>query len=449
MDNEKDYLEESELTPPLGGRGADIELRSDEVQEILTRPPHSLIRYGITLIGIIILILLIGSFIFKYPEIIQGEVTVTTENPPVWLIAKSTGRIKELTCIDKQLVDTGKVLLTLENSAETKDVVQLINMLNTVQISDSIINIPNQITQTTFVLGEIQTSFSNFVKAIMNYNNMKSFNPSNDEKNNIIRQLEERKIYISNLNKQLDLKKRELELSASIYNREKSLYDSKVNSKYDLETNEQTFINKKQDLLQLNTNIALAEIENSQLQGSVKKLTTQQIQEKNQIITDLKSSYRELKTTLNNWEQNYVLISPQKGIVTFNSFWKQNQYVKAGDKVLAIVPENSGKFIGKIKLPVNGSGKVETGQMVNIKISGYPYMEFGILKGKIRNKSLVTNDNFYTLEVELTKGLRTTTGKDLKFTGELMGTAEIITEDRTLFERLYSPLKYLTNKALD
>ncbi|MGC3977430.1 MAG: HlyD family secretion protein [Paludibacteraceae bacterium] len=114
---------------------------------------------------------------------------------------------------------------------------------------------------------------------------------------------------------------------------------------------------------------------------------------------------------LNAWEQNYVLVSPQKGIVTFNSFWKQNQYVKAGDKVLAIVPNNSGKFIGKIKLPIAGSGKVEIGQKVNVKITGYPYMEFGMLKGKIKTKSLVSNDNFYTLEVELTKGLHTTTGK--------------------------------------
>ncbi|MGC3977428.1 MAG: hypothetical protein QM751_03885 [Paludibacteraceae bacterium] len=186
----------------------DIELRSEDVQDVLNATPRWILRWGITLLASIILILIIGSFIFKYPEIIQGEVTVTTENPPVWLVAKSTGQIKELECNDKQFVDSGKILLTLENSAETKDVVQLIDMLNTVQISDSIINIPNQITQTAFVLGEIQSSFSNFVKAVINYNNMKSFNPSIDEKNNIIKQLEERKKYVANLNKQLDLKER-------------------------------------------------------------------------------------------------------------------------------------------------------------------------------------------------------------------------------------------------
>ncbi|MGC3977429.1 MAG: hypothetical protein QM751_03890 [Paludibacteraceae bacterium] len=77
-------------------------------------------------------------------------------------------------------------------------------------------------------------------------------------------------------------------MSTSIFEREKSLYEGKVSSKYDLETNEQNYINKKQELLQLNTNISLAEMENSQLQGSIRKLGTQQLQEKNQIITDLK-----------------------------------------------------------------------------------------------------------------------------------------------------------------
>jgi len=39
-----------------------IELRSDEVQEILSRPPHSLIRYGISIICGVMLVLFVGSF---------------------------------------------------------------------------------------------------------------------------------------------------------------------------------------------------------------------------------------------------------------------------------------------------------------------------------------------------------------------------------------------------
>ena len=38
-----------------------IELRSEEVQEILGRPPHWMISYGITVIFIVILAIFIGS----------------------------------------------------------------------------------------------------------------------------------------------------------------------------------------------------------------------------------------------------------------------------------------------------------------------------------------------------------------------------------------------------
>ena len=54
-----------------------IELRSREVQEILARPPKSLIRYGTSVICGVLLILIVGSFFFEYPDIITGELIVT------------------------------------------------------------------------------------------------------------------------------------------------------------------------------------------------------------------------------------------------------------------------------------------------------------------------------------------------------------------------------------
>jgi len=54
-----------------------IELRSREVQEILARPPKSLIRYGTSVICGVLLILIVGSFFFEYPDIITGELVVT------------------------------------------------------------------------------------------------------------------------------------------------------------------------------------------------------------------------------------------------------------------------------------------------------------------------------------------------------------------------------------
>jgi hypothetical protein len=46
----------------------EIELRSEGVQDILTRPPHWMIRWGNTIIFIILLLILLMSYIIKYPE---------------------------------------------------------------------------------------------------------------------------------------------------------------------------------------------------------------------------------------------------------------------------------------------------------------------------------------------------------------------------------------------
>jgi len=47
------------------------------------------------------------------------------------------------------------------------------------------------------------------------------------------------------------------------------------------------------------------------------------------------------------------------------------------------------RIIGKADIPSTGIGKVKSGQTVNIKLDNYPYMEFGMIKAKIKNISLV------------------------------------------------------------
>lgn len=66
-----------------------IELRSEEVQEILTKTPHWMIRWGNLLILIIIILIFLFSWFIKYPDIITTEITITTQVPPEKLVAKS------------------------------------------------------------------------------------------------------------------------------------------------------------------------------------------------------------------------------------------------------------------------------------------------------------------------------------------------------------------------
>jgi hypothetical protein len=64
-----------------------IELRSEEVQEIMGKVPPSILRWGTTAIVLILLLLVIGSYFFKYPEKIIGNVLITNNSSGILTVS--------------------------------------------------------------------------------------------------------------------------------------------------------------------------------------------------------------------------------------------------------------------------------------------------------------------------------------------------------------------------
>ena len=85
----------------------EIEIRSDEVQEILNHVPHSFIRWGITIIFITILLLLFSSWFIRYPDVIPGKAVISTTKTPIKLISKSNGLIHKLYAKEGQWIKKG------------------------------------------------------------------------------------------------------------------------------------------------------------------------------------------------------------------------------------------------------------------------------------------------------------------------------------------------------
>ncbi len=54
-----------------------IELRSEKVRHIIGEIPSGIVRYGITIITIVILALLAGAYFIPYPETINAKVQIT------------------------------------------------------------------------------------------------------------------------------------------------------------------------------------------------------------------------------------------------------------------------------------------------------------------------------------------------------------------------------------
>ena len=143
-----------------------------------------------------------------------------------------------------------------------------------------------------------------------------------------------------------------------------------------------------------------------------------------------------------------VLKSRVDGIVSVGKYWSINQSIKSGDQVMTVVPSRKDKPLGKIILPMQGAGKVKVGQQVNIKLTNYPYIEYGMLHGAVSTISSVPDQGNYYVEVKLKNGLTTNYNKILPFSQEMTGTGEIITEDMRLLERLVRPVYSIVRERM-
>jgi multidrug resistance efflux pump len=424
-----------------------FELRSEEVKEILGHVPHWIIRWGMLVFLTAISLILIGSWVFKYPDIISTQILITTGNPPAHAISRADGRIMKLFVSDNESVTSGKVLAIIENPSIYDDILKLQLSLDFVKdlLSIDTIEISKMLPQ-GLSLGDIQSSYASFIKQCDDLNNFKTLGYHDQKIKSVDVEIKNYINYSSRLKKQSAILTQEVNLTENQYKRDSMLFRQGVISEVDLEKSRAILLQKRYALEQSMITIASNEIQIGKLEQLVMDIALQKFQEQNKISLQMKEALDNLLAEIALWEQRYLLKSSVDGVVSFTRIWSENQNVRAGEKVMSVIPQNQGAIIGKLNLPVKGSGKVKPGQQVNIKFDGYPYMEFGMVKGTVHSISLVAHDNLYNVQVNLNEGLRTNYEIDLEFNQEMYGVAEIITDDKRLLERVVYPVKALINK---
>lgn len=110
----------------------------------------------------------------------------------------------------------------------------------------------------------------------------------------------------------------------------------------------------------------------------------------------------------------------------------------------ASIQNTNNEWIALVKVPASGAGKIQSGQQVIIKMTAYPYLEFGHINGITRQISPAQEHESYLVEVQIGEKLVTSSKKELQMSGNLSATAEIITENRKLIERIFAPIKKLS-----
>ncbi len=412
----------------------EIELRSEEVQDILTKIPHWIIRWGSLVILIIFMLLFLVSWIVKYPDIITTEITITTQIPPEKLVAKTSGKIQAILINDKAIVNENTPLAVIENAANYKDVFLLKKITDTISLTN--FKFPFEKLQAT-QLGEIENSFALFQKEYIASELNKQLQPYKVESSAQSFEAKQLKERLQLLEGQKEINKSELLLLIKDVERYEKLFKKGVISAQEIEKQRLIYLQGEKNYKSLLSSI-------SQLKSSINELNrisrTTVINESTTSINlerSVMQSFYQLKKTIKDWELNYVFRSSVKGTVSFFQIWSKNQTINAGENMFAIISSTKKDYIGKVKAVAQNSGKLKIGQKVNIRLANYPDREFGVIEGKLKTISLTPDkDGNLLLDIELPNGLQTSYKKHINFQQEMTGTADIITEDLRLLERL-------------
>lgn len=418
----------------------DIELRSEEVQEVMGEIPSWILQWGITILFIVLMAILITSYFFKYPDVISSEMTLEGRFPAATIVSRSSGKIDSLYISDGEAVKTGTQLAVIENPANTEDIFHLKKLI--VKFADN----PDSllyytINEKELVLGEIQNTYASFLNYIHEYQNYISLNYYPRRINAIKDQICIHDKYAANLSRQLQVIKDQYLISKKQYERDSLLYVRNVLSPFEYETAKNSLLQSRYSLETASAAMDNESIQVSSLKTSQLDLELQQAEKESQLIQNIQTSTGQLINAINSWELSYCLTSPIEGKVTFTKYWNDRQYIPNGEKIFTIVPYEKDELVGKALLPVQRSGKVKIGQRVIVRFTNFPDQEFGVVNGKVQRISLVPTDANYIVEISFPDGLTTNYNKTLPFSHEMTATAEIVTDDLRLIERFIMPIK--------
>lgn len=414
-----------------------VELRSEEVREIMGTIPSWILKWGITTIAIILFSLLVGICFFKYPDTLTGSIIITSSTPPVEINTHITGRLESLFVHDRQEIQKGENLAIIENGANLQDILRLNKILQAWRSGNlSLSSFYERLNKDNFRLGELQPLYSSFWGTLQNY------------------------IFYHRTNyyyKKLILKKNQLAQQAELDADRKNEYtlQQKLSGITKMTVKDSTLFIKEIKKVGID-NSKQSYLQDHNVQLNQKQIYIQRLQEKETLL-DLEQQYREicnkssielnkasdqLDNAIKLWKKNYIISSPISGYVNLVGIWNKNQNVTAGELIMIIIPKKKILPIGKAKFSAVGIGKIQVGQRAIIKLSNYPDEEFGVIEGVVSGVSDIPDrDGNYTVDIMFPYNLNTNCGKTLPQTKQMLGNVQVVVKDKRLIEKIIQPVE--------
>lgn len=421
-----------------------VELRSEEVQEVLSRPPGWLLRWGVMVVFGVLALVFVGAWVIRYPDLVRASFKLTSANAPKAVLTRTDGKLVRLFAQEGQPVKTGAKLAYLESTARHDEVLRLSEELSRAWAVVSWGNLEglSRLRLSNYhQLGELQTAYQMFEQSRIQLQAYLANGFYSKKKALLQQEVVDLRALADNLREQHTIQAQDMKLAQEDYDIQRRLYEEKVIARLDLKREESKNIARRLPYQQT----ASALISNLTAQRAKQK----EILELDKQVTEERDKFLQALNTLQSaadaWTAKYVLTAPVGGRVFFPGTLQEGQAVAVGEELFYVAPPSTDYF-GELRVPQQNAGKVQVGQDVLVKFAGFPYPEYGAVRGRITAiADIPLKDSVFLARVVMPTGLKTTYGKSLAYKTGMTASADIITDDSRLLKKLFYQLRKVTN----
>ena len=421
----------------------EVNERSEEVQAIIDRMPTYWVKWFALGIACLMGVIFALGCLIKYPDTVDGEISITGTQAPVRLVANSSGRMV-LLATNKQQLHRGDVIACIASGADYRHVLEVDSLLQHIHTrTHTEYPLPDSL-----MLGDISSAYGSFYLAYMQYRRIMESDIYASMRRNLEQKIAVDEEVVENLKREMAMKERIVRDARERLGKDSLLLAADGISRKEYVERRNSCLALEESLLSMRSSCLAKQSDMNQSRMEMQRISLEEAENREKAVAELAAQRNALSNAVGIWKERYLAWSPIDGELEYLGFWKDNCFVQAGRELFTVIPDRND-VTGEVMIPSFGAGKVEPGQTANIKMNNYPYEEYGMLKGTVQSLFRLTNKletangtiDAYLVSIAFPEGLVTNFGKTLPLDFEAKGSAEIVTKPKRLIERLFDNLK--------
>ena len=417
-----------------------------EIDDLIGNPPGWLLRSGIGSVALVAVALVAMSGFIRYPDKTEAVGVLSAEFPPIEHFARTAGVVESILFSDGDEVMAGDEVLYIYNLTDKEHLAVLQEFLAEFRNVDFIpdyleLEFPGQLK-----LGELQAAYSRLQLAFDAFINDLKQSGVFVRLRTLQEEIRTTQSLIAILERDKNYLEEEKKLAEKDYNRYRRLWEEEVYSDREMEQAEAEWIRFRKQLNAVDQNVLQQQLRVHQLESEMQNITEGRTSLIAEHLYRIQDAINSLEQAIREWRETWYVRAETSGKLSMRADVVPGLHLRQGVLVFTIVPEleKSSRFV-RLQLPTQMMARIEQGSQALIKFDNYPHKEWGMIRTQVTHISLVPAADqdgilIYELRLDLPEKLITTYGKELEYRPRAGVRVDIITEDRSILERIFNQI---------